>query len=151
MQDDARPREHGTGPGRRGQEEDGEPAVRLASKGPRGGAVRTPALRRGPAVRGHFPRRSAHRRDASWHHPEGVETRSRSACSLGRSAFPIDRAGIVARLRDGRADDQLIRQAQPPPGDKEYDNVQSVSRDLGPGAEMPGTRRRAWGRAQAAI
>ncbi|PWI42974.1 DUF2795 domain-containing protein [Streptomyces sp. ICBB 8177] len=71
--------------------------------------------------------------------PEGVETRSSLARSLGRAAFPADRAGIVARLRDGHADDRLIRLAETLPGDKEYDNVQSVSRDLGLGAEKPGT------------
>lgn len=71
--------------------------------------------------------------------PEGVESRTDMARFLGRGVFPADRDGVVATLRRNNADDWLIDEAERLPGDREYENMQSISRELGFGAEQAGT------------
>lgn len=70
--------------------------------------------------------------------PEGVELRAEAARFLGRGAFPADRDGLVTTLRRNHADDWLIDAAERLPGDREYENMQSMSRELGFGAEQAG-------------
>jgi|UPI00051BBC0B hypothetical protein len=70
--------------------------------------------------------------------PEGVQLRAEMARFLGRGAFPADRDGVVATLRRNNADDWLIEAAERLPEDRAYDNMQSISRELGFGAERPG-------------
>ncbi|NUS17614.1 MAG: DUF2795 domain-containing protein [Streptomyces sp.] len=70
--------------------------------------------------------------------PEGVEMRAEMARFLGRGAFPAKRDGVVATLRRNHAEEWLIDAAERLPGDREYENMQSVSRELGFGAERAG-------------
>lgn len=70
---------------------------------------------------------------------EGVEMRTEMARFLGRDAFPADRDGVVAALRANNADDWVVGAAERLPRGREYANMQSVSRELGYGAEQAGT------------
>jgi hypothetical protein len=70
---------------------------------------------------------------------EGVEMRTEMARFLGRDAFPADRDGVVATLRANNADDWIVDAAERLPREREYANMQSVSRELGFGAEQAGT------------
>lgn len=70
---------------------------------------------------------------------EGVELRAEMARFLGRGTFPAGRDGVVETLRRNNAEDWLIDAAERLPGDREFENMQSISRELGFGAEQPGS------------
>lgn len=69
-----------------------------------------------------------------------VAGRSELARFLSPSAFPGDRAALLASARDNDAPEQIVRQVEALPGDREYVNVSAAWEALGHGTEADDER-----------